>query len=283
METVKPITIINSVRKSHTFFKQLRWHTRKRCPRCSYSRLWKLKDSRYKCTKCSYKFTDFTGTYIGKLNIPINEVCHILYLFVLGVPANRIKEYTEVALKTIQRVFTTVRQAIYDQALLELQEANIFGEVEMDETMFGGKRAGKRGWGALGKQIIFGLYQRNGRVFTFPISSRNRATLLSIIQRHTKPGSLYYTDDWHAYSSLSIRGNHVVIRKEKGRPKGRNHLNGIEGFWSFAKNWLYQYRGVPKHHFHLYLKEIEYRFNHRAENLFLLFSQLITNLVPKVT
>lgn len=90
--------------------------------------------------------------------------------------------------------------------------------------MFGGKRAGKQGWGASGKQLIFGLYQR------FPISSRNKETLLPIIEQHVKPGSLYYIDDWHAYSSLSIKNNHVVIRKEKGIPTGRNHLNGIEGF-----------------------------------------------------
>lgn len=284
METIKPITIINSVRKSHIFFKHLRWYTGKHCPRCGNDILWKMKDSRYKCRKCSYKFGDFIGIYLGKLNIPpINEVCHILYLFVLGVPANRIKEYAEISLKTIQRIFPTIRQAIYDQALFELKESDISGEVEMDETMFGGKHTGRRGWGASGKQLIFGLYQRSGKVFTFPISSINRATLLPIVQHYTRPGSLYYTDDWHAYSSLSIRGNHVVIRKEKGKPKGRNHLNGIEGFWSFAKNWLYQYRGVPKHHLHLYSKEIEYRFNHRDENLFLLFSKLIVNLVPNVT
>jgi len=217
------------------------------------------------------------------LNIPLNEVCHILYLFVLGVPAHRIKQYSQVSLKTIHKIFTIIREAIYEQVILELKEANISGEIEIDETMFGGKHSGKRGWGASGKQIIFGLYQRNGKVFTFPISSRSKETLMPIIQQHTKPGSLYYTDDWHAYSSLSIRGNHVVITKEKGRPKGRDHLNGIEGFWSFAKNWLYQYRGVPKHHFHLYLKEIEFRFNHRTENLFSLFAKLITNLVPKFT
>jgi transposase len=175
------------------------------------------------------------------------------------------------------------REAIYNQTLIELKEANICGEIEMDETMFGGRRSGKRGWGAAGKHIIFGMYQRNGKVFTFPISSRSRQQLLQIINKHLKPGSLYYTDDWHAYSFLSIRGNHVVITKDRGRPKGRNHLNGIEGFWSFAKNWLYQYRGVPQHHFHLYLKEIEFRFNHRNENLFILFAQLITNLVPKFT
>jgi len=217
---------------------------------------------------------------LGKLNIPINEICHILYLFVLGVPAYRMKRYIDVGLNTVYHVFVVIRQAIYDQALTELKEADICGEVEMDETMFGGKRSGKRGWGASGKQMIFGLYQRNGKVFTFPISSRNEKTLVPIIQQHTKPGSLYYTDDWHAYSSLSIRGNHIVIRKEKGKPKGRNHLNSIEGFWSFAKNWLYQYRGVPKHHFHLYLKEIEFRFNHKTEDLFFLFAKLMTNLVP---
>ena len=45
----------------------------------------------------------------------------------------------------------------------------------------------------------------------------------------------------------------VIIRKEKGRPLGRDHINGIEGFWSYAKNWLYPYRSVPRKLFHLYL------------------------------
>ena len=57
------------------------------------------------------------------------------------------------------------------------------------------------------------------------------------------------------------------IRKEKGRPKGRNTINGIEGFWGYAKNWLYQYRGVPKNYFPLYLSEISFRFNRRKEDI----------------
>ncbi len=47
-----------------------------------------------------------------------------------------------------------------------------------------------------------------------------------------------------------------------------NHINGIEGFWSYAKHILYNYRGVSKYHFPMYLKEVEYRFNHRKDNLF---------------
>jgi transposase len=45
----------------------------------------------------------------------------------------------------------------------------------------------------------------------------------------------------------------------------------VQGFWSFAKHILYNYRGVSKYHFPMYLKEVEYRFNHRHENLFKLF------------
>lgn len=155
------------------------------------------------------------------------------------------------------------------------------GTIEMDETMFGGKRPGKRGWGAAGKHMVFGIYQRNGRVLTFPISSRAGETLIPLITHHTKPGSLYYTDDWFAYTVLPIRGNHVVVRKEKGKPKGRDHLNGLEGFWSFAKHWLYHYRGVPKPYFHLYLKEVEWRFNYRTENLVELLRNLLSQRIVK--
>ena len=82
------------------------------------------------------------------------------------------------------------------------------------------------------------------KVLTFPISSRARETMMPYITRYTKTGSLYYTDDWFAYTSLPIRGDHVVVLKDKGVPKGRDHINGIEGFWSFTKHWLYQYRGI---------------------------------------
>lgn len=61
------------------------------------------------------------------------------------------------------------------------------------------------------------------------------------------------------------------------------HINGIEGFWSYAKHWLYTDRGVPQHHFPLYLKEIECRFNHRDEDLLALFAEILTNPVSDVT
>lgn len=151
----------------------------------------------------------------------------------------------------------------------------------MDESAFGGKRKGKRGWGAKGKILVLGILQRNGLVRVFPVQGRGAGKLLPKIRQATKPGSLYYTDDWHAYGSLAVRGGHVVVRKEKGQPKGRDHLNGIEGFWSYAKHWLYHYRGVPKKFFHLYLGEISFRFNYRNQDLFPLIDELLKNTGAK--
>ena len=38
------------------------------------------------------------------------------------------------------------------------------GELEIDEALFGGHRKGKRGWGLEGKSLVFGIYQKNGKV-----------------------------------------------------------------------------------------------------------------------
>lgn len=141
------------------------------------------------------------------------------------------------------------------------------GEVECDETAFGGWRKGKPGRGAAGKVLVFGLVQRNGHVKAMPIETASEANIMREIQAHTREGSLFYTDGWHAYATLPLRGEHVVIRKEKGRPVGRDHINGIEGFWSYAKNWLYPFRGVPRRFFHLYLAEVCFRFNYRDRDL----------------
>ena len=278
--------LANSCTKSRAYFRTLRWQGRRHCPACQYWRkLYRLDDGRFKCAQCHYRFSEWTGTYLERLRIPLHELAHLLYLFTLGVPSYRSQRYVGVSLKTAQKVYTTIRQSLYDQGLIQLTTDRLSGEVELDETMYGGHRKGKRGWGAAGKHLVFGLYQRNGQVLTFPVPDRKTDTLIPLIMAHTKAGSLYYSDNWHAYTWLSVKGNHVVVEKERGAPqaKGRDHFNGIEGFWSYSKNWLYQARGIPRHHFHLYLKETEFRFNNRDQDLFPMIATALVKLVPNLS
>ena len=54
-----------------------------------------------------------------------------------------------------------------------------------------------------------------------------------------------------------------------------NHINGIESFWAFAKHRMIKLKGIRKDKFHLHLKESEFRFNHKNDNI---YSLLLSNL-----
>jgi transposase len=137
------------------------------------------------------------------------------------------------------------------------------GEVEVDESYFGGERKGKRGRGAAGKVPVFGLLKRGGKVYACMIPDASSATLMPIIRRKVLPDSIVYTDGWAAYNALDVSEfRHQRINHSEEFAIGRNHINGIENFWNQAKRVLRKYNGVPKKNFHLFLKECEFRFNY---------------------
>jgi transposase len=177
----------------------------------------------------------------------------LLDLFVLGFPVCRQRFRAPASAPTIERFYQLIRACC---AHVEELREPFEGAIECDETTIVGARRGKRGWGAGGKVIVLGILQRNNQVKVFAVPARKGNRIVGLVRAHSRPGSLNYTDDWHAYGSLRIQGDHVVIRKERGRPKGRDHLNGIEGFWSYAKNWLYPFRGVPRKHLHLFIHDV---------------------------
>lgn len=186
--------LYNSMTKNEVYFRHIRWQGRRRCPKCNYRKIYHLRNKRFRCARCLFTFREFTGTYLERVKIPFNVIVYlIIHLFILGVPAFRVVKELNISKKAIERFFRLIREAIYNYALIELKQLS--GELEMDETMFGGWRPGKRGWGDEGKQIVFGIYQRNGKIIVFPVPSRAEETLLPLIERYTKKGSIYYTDE----------------------------------------------------------------------------------------
>src|SRR3989338_6601242 len=84
----------------------------------------------------------------------------------------------------------------------------------------------------------------------------------------TNKGSVFYTDGWKSYASLRQYGKHNIIDHDKELVNNHNHINGIEGFWSFAKERFHKYHGISKTNYPFYVKEMEFRFNHRNENVY---------------
>lgn len=105
------------------------------------------------------------------------------------------------------------------------------GEIEADESYFGGIRKGKRGRGAGGKTAVFGLLKRNGKVYTVTVPNTQSATLLPMIQEKVKPDSIVYTDFYKSYDLLDVSEfNHFRINHSTHFAEKQNHINGIENF-----------------------------------------------------
>ena len=106
-------------------------------------------------------------------------------------------------------------------------------------------------------------------------------TLLQLTVKKVRRGSIVYTDKYQSYDSLMFCGyRHLKVDHSRRFASGKVYINGLEGFWSYAKERLIKFHGVSKEKFPFYLKELEFRYNHRKEdNLFDLLIYLLTKPV----
>jgi transposase len=181
--------------------------------------------------------------------------------FVAGTTARCAAEIIGVNRNTATYYYQRLREIISQQ--LELESEEVFnGEIEVDESYFGGTRKGKRGRGAGGKVPVFGLLKRGGRVYTKIISDASVSTLIPIIESKVVPDSIVYSDSWKGYNTLDVSEfKHYRINHSKLFADKQNHINGIENFWNQAKRHLHKFNGIPRENFGLFLKECEWRFN----------------------
>lgn len=135
--------------------------------------------------------------------------------------------------------------------------------------MCGGKRASKRGW-ALPVKLSF-LAFISAMVGCGYFGQESQTSGATAFDRNAHGAGLsllhHYTRDWQKRACQVARDEHVVT-KDKGKSKGRDHINGIEGFWCYAKDGMFMCRSTPKKSFHPYLPETPYRFNHQDEVLY---------------
>ena len=214
-----------------------RYFLGRKCIYCSSNKLYRLKDKRIKCKQYEKKYS---LTQLKKEML-------ILYYFYLELSASKTADELDIDYGVVHRKFMQFRKRIAEYCNQEAKKLN--GELEIDESYFGGRRKGK--------------------VHTKIVENVSAEILMNEIKNKTEKGSVFYTDGWKSYKSLHQFGKHNIIRHDKDEfAKAKNHINGIEGFWSFAKERFYKYHGINKNNYPFYLKEMEFRFNHRNESIF---------------
>ena len=223
--------------------------------------------------------------YIIRSRISEAKLREIIRFFCLDLEAKKVAEISGVSRNSINKIFKAIRIRIAE--FCEAENPLGFGEIEIDESYFGGKRIkGKRGRGASGKIPVFGMLKRNGKVFTQIVKNCSANELLPIIDKQIdiRTDSVIFSDSWKSYDGLADFGykKHYRVRHGKNEfakrelgGKVKNHINGIENFWGLCKVRLVRFRGIHKGTFYLHLKECEFRYNYRKENLYKLLLGII--------
>lgn len=234
------------------------------CSKVTKHHLMKSRHS-FSCQECGHHVHPTANTVFHKSETPLVTWFYVIYLMVQtrgGISAKQIQRETGVTYKTAWRMCNLIRSRLNE-------ESDPFGgEVEIDDSYFGGKRHGKRGRGAEGKIPVFGMVQRKGSVKAIAVPNIKGKTIHPIINNHISKKSQVYSDEFKPYYNLQklgydhswvLHGQHIYVI-------GNVHTNTIEGFWSLVKNGIRGvYHSVNPQHLQKYLNEYSFRYNHRDD------------------
>lgn len=207
--------------------------------------------------------------YSKRARISERKFREILKLFSEDLTATQISRILTINRNTVNRYVNLIRERI---ARMCEEQSPFSGEVEVDESFFGARRVrGKRGRGSYGKTIVFGIFKRSGRVYTEIVPDCSRATLQGVIRGKVSLDTVIHSDGWRGYNGLVDLGYKKHLRVDHRSDEfvnGKSHINGIEGFWGYAKSRLGKFKGFKKDKFYFHLKETEFRYNYRANDIY---------------
>jgi transposase len=270
----------NTENQARFFFKKNCWKNgRVFCTRCRSNKIYRIVNKRYRCKHCGYTFHDFSNRWINKLNISFKQWMWLIKLFELEISTRRIADQIRLSYPTVLKAATLLRAAILvnDGDVDELLQ----DELDIDDICFG-KRHRKRNASISNNKIpVIGILKKDGVVRVKYINCDDVEFKLQKIIRNNKIDSFVYDKRLQNYDYFmccdcrSIKVGH-------GRPasSGKCGMDGLESFLSYARERLLKFHGISRERFLLYMKEMEFRYNHRHDDIFTLFAQNLCTLLP---
>ena len=250
------------------------------CPNCGVvSKLTRIEGRRAFACQEGCHIYPCAGTVFEHSSTPLSLWFHAMYLMTAtrnGVAAKELQRQLGVTYKTAWRIGHQLRVLMAARVQAE-NPGKLSGHIEIDESYVGGARPGKRGRGAKGKTIVFGMLKRQGSIKARIVPDVKRATLRPIIRDNVTTGSIISTDELNSYRNLPEMGyeHGTCNHSAEQYVMGIHHTNGLEGFWSHLKRGIVStHASVSPQHLQKYIDEFGYRFNHRHEPVYM-FNRLL--------
>lgn len=257
------------------------------CPSCNGTKGWRMKNGKWWCDACRNRVSATAGTIFHRTRTPLTvwfAAAWHLTSAKNGVSAKTLHRILgfgsyQTAWAMLHRFRCAISHAGHDM---------LDGHVEVDETVFGGVRHGKRGRGAEGKVLVAVAVELLspkgfGRCRLQIIPNAETETLKTFIQKHIKPGSTIYTDGLTSYPGATKDEYLHHGTSVKGSGKDANEvLPGVHRVAALVKRWLMgTHQGsFEEEHLQAYLDEFAFRFNRRkSTHRGMLFYRLIEQCV----
>jgi len=258
-------------------FASIRWPDGKPvCPKCGVAEgerkhYWLATQKRWKCYACRKQFSVKVDSLFEDSPLGLDKWLVALWMLCNcknGVSSHEIARELGIAQKSAWHLLHRLRVA------LQMPEGDkLGGVVEMDETFVGGKISnmhkskrevmGGKKRGVVGKTIVVGMLERNGRVRAEVVLERTKPVLHALAAKHIAKDATLISDEWGGYKGVDLQ--HAVINHAEEYVRDLVHTQGIENFWSLLKRSLGgTYISVEPFHLFRYIDEQAFRFNHRA-------------------
>ncbi|EGJ50133.1 transposase [Desulfocurvibacter africanus subsp. africanus str. Walvis Bay] len=255
-----------------------------RCPKCDEARVYRLSDERLRCSRCRYTFHELSRRWINVGGLSCLDWLRLLKLFEQELTANRMAPQLGLSYNTVYKAVTTLRFSLLSQALDAKQL--LTGAFGLDLGFENGRIGMEKSKERMGSFPVFGLMEKSGWAFVDLLPYMTAETVLhfhfNFKLKLERMGNIVYSDKYKHYDALIFCGDETIpLHIINGRDRQAYVDSLVSGFWRFAQDRLRQYNGVTSRRFPLYLKELEFRYNHRNEELFPLLVSSLCRLVPE--
>lgn len=245
------------------------WKNGVTCPTCkSGERITTRKGGFYRCNACQLDFTVRTGTIFERSHIPLHKWIYAMYLLVTarkGISSLQLSKQIGVTQKSAWFMLHRIREACGSDI------DKLRGLIEVDETYIGGKEINKhadkklnQGRGSVGKQIVFGMRERDGNTKAFVVESNDLPTIQNAIYDNVAQGSTIFSDEHRSYYGLDgLFYQHKAVNHSAGVfRQGLACTNSVESVWALLKRGLHGvYHKCSDKHLARYVDEFTFRLN----------------------
>jgi transposase-like protein len=271
--------------KARGHFEAIRWPNGPECPHCGIvgeATELQGKSTRpgvYKCRACRKPFSATVGTLFERSHIPLCKwllAVHLMTSSKKGMSAHQLWRMLGVgSYRTAWFMAHRIRESFREFHPVATGPLSGKGKaVEADETYIGGREKNKHrskrtkgNIGGTGKEIVFGLVERGGRVRTQHVPNVTSETLREVLVAQVDRKSTLMTDDAGQYRVVSREfDRHEAINHGiEEYVRGDAHTNTIEGYFSILKRGINGvYHHVSQKHLKRYLGEFDFRYNERT-------------------